>query len=106
VAQILHPTCYSEEAVMQTKVKFEHTGYTWQGRFLFGLLAAAWLFISLTFAGMFLAVGAIAALVIGTRLLWARRHVRHTSRRTGKSLIDGQYVVLDRQREGAGGADA
>jgi len=92
---------------MQTRVKFEHTGYTWQGRFLFGLLGVVWLVLSLTFAGMFLVVGTLAALVIGVRLAWMRRRLRQGMPTARRHVIDGQYVVLDRHRHaGQGGADA
>jgi hypothetical protein len=66
---------------------------------MFGLLAVLWLAISLTFTGMFLAAGALLALVVGIRLAWLRRRSRHARPVARSRVVDGQYVVLERRRD-------
>lgn len=92
---------------MQRQTEFGGTLSGWRGRLLFGLLGVVWLVLSLTFAGMFLVVGTLAALVIGVRLAWMRRRLRQGMPTARRHVINGQYVVLDRHRHaGQGGADA
>jgi hypothetical protein len=68
-------------------------------RILFALLVLVWEAFGLVFDAVILGSGAVAALALGVRIWWPRRRLRCASASAYVSVIDGQYALVDEDRQ-------
>jgi hypothetical protein len=84
---------------MQRRIEIGVIPLGWPGRILAVLVALILVALGLVFGLVILGLGAVAAVAVGARVWWLRRRLRREGVRSGVTVVDGEYRVVERQIE-------